>query len=113
MTAPPIAPEHIRRNQDRRAPITVQTRDRLVADTCRLLSRAGVRVGPSKISRIVRSFDGPLTVDGAEYIAHLAAHLQLTVQQRSAAADQYRNVIAYRDDTGEEAVAHVMRQRGY
>lgn len=89
--------------------ITVQTTDHLIRDTNLMLSRAGLRLGPSKVARLARSWLGPLSADGDEYVAYLAAHLRLTVRQRHDVAEQYRRVIAYADPTGETAVANVLR----
>lgn len=99
----------VRRNDERRGRITVQTAEQLIRDTQTLLARAGLRMGHSKVCRTVRAFTGRLTCDGQEYIDFLAARLALTVQQRRSVAEQYARVIAYADPTGETAVANVLR----
>jgi hypothetical protein len=77
----------------------------LVLDNC------GIRMSPSKVSRIVRQYKGRVEANGFGFFDYLANAVQLSDQQKRAALlnPDIARAISYADPTGETAVNNVMR----
>lgn len=90
-------------------------RDRLIADAHLILTNVGVAVSPSKVRRLVIAFEQRVERNGFSFFEFLANSVALSVEERRSALlnPEIARVIAYADPTGDAAVNHVQRQRGY
>lgn len=86
-------------------------RDRLIADAHIVLSNIGAPMSPAKVRRLVIAFERRVERNGFSFFEFLANSVALSADERRAALSNpdIARVIAYRDPTGEEAVANVMR----
>jgi hypothetical protein len=75
------------------------------------LERAGLRMSPSKVSRLVRIYQREVAANGFPFLRFLANQLALTDEQQREVGRQLENYrsISYRDKTGDDAVTNVMR----
>jgi len=77
------------------------------------LERAGLRMSPSKVSRLVRIYQREVAANGFPFLRFLANQLALTDEQQREVGRQLEDYRAYShklpDPTGETAVANVMR----
>jgi hypothetical protein len=80
-----------------------------------IAAAAGIDLGPSKVSKLVRRYEHQVADNGWRFWDFIANQLLLTADQRSrvlADPDAYRT-ISYLDRVGEDAVRNVIRRRGY
>jgi hypothetical protein len=80
-----------------------------------IAAAAGIDIGPSKVSKLVRRYEAQVSHNGWAFWDYVANCLLLTAEQRAQVVvdPEVSRVISYLDNTGEEAVRHVMRERGY
>lgn len=80
-----------------------------------ILWNCGVELGPNKINRLCVTFAQRVERNGFAFFDFLANTVQLDAMQRrqALANPDVQRVIAYCDPTGESAVAHVMKERGW
>ena len=78
-----------------------------------ILDNCGVPMGPSKISRLVRTFSARVEQNGFAFFDFLANAVVLSAEQRRVALanPDVQRVLSYADPTGETAVANVMAAR--
>ncbi len=88
--------------------------EHLIRDARIILTNCGVSLGPSKISRLVRSYQARVQRNGFPFFDFLVNAVQVDdVRRRQAlAAGDVQRVISYADPTGETAVRNVARERG-
>ena len=86
-------------------------RDRLMAAAHVVLDNCGLALSPSKVRRLVQTFERRVERNGFSFLDFLANAVQLTAEQRRrAVADpDVCRAIAYADPTGETAVRNVMK----
>lgn len=86
----------------------------LIRDARIILTNCGVNVGPSKLSRLVRTYQTRVERNGFLFFDFLVNAVQVDdVRRRQAlAAPDVQRVISYADPTGETAVRNVARERG-
>lgn len=79
------------------------------------LADCGMEMAPSKVSRLVRSFQHRVAGNGWSFFEFFAnATILTTAQRRQALANpDVARTIAYADPTGELAVANVMREASH
>lgn len=99
----------IRRNHERRGPYTGQTTSEMTNVIAATFARFGVKVSPSRVSRMVRSYVATVQHNGVDFADYVANQVALTEMQRRVVSDELRRVVCYSDPTGETAVANVMR----
>lgn len=106
--SPTLAPS-IRRNH-----VAEDTKSSLIRDARMLLDVSGMNRGGNWISRTVRDFLA-MPVQGLPFGWFLAARLELNEAQRRRLAENedLRYILGYTDPTGETAIRHVMKERGY
>ncbi len=77
-----------------------------------ILDNAGVRMSPSKVSKIVRDYERNVAANGFDFFHFLANAVQLSAEQQRAALSNpdVAKAISYADPTGETAVRNVLRQ---
>jgi hypothetical protein len=80
-----------------------------------IAAAAGIDIGPSKVSKLVRRYEAQVAHNGWAFWEYVANCLLLTAEQRAQVVvdPELSRVISYLDRTGEDAVRHVMRERGY
>jgi hypothetical protein len=80
-----------------------------------IAAAAGIDIGPSKVSKLVRRYETQVAHNGWPFWHFVANALLLTAEQRAQLVvdPELSRVISYLDRTGEEAVRQVMRERGY
>lgn len=80
-----------------------------------ILANCGVSIGHGKVNRLVRTFRSRVERNGFEFFEFLANTVQLDTHQRRAALanPDVARAIAYCDPTGETAVHHVLKERGW
>jgi hypothetical protein len=76
-----------------------------------VLDNCGIRMSPSWVSRLVRTYKHRVERNGFPFIDFLANAVQLSAEQRRTALQNpdIACVITYADPTGETAVRNVMR----
>lgn len=76
-----------------------------------IIDNCGVRMGPNKVSRIVRTFEARVAGNGWSFFDFLANTIQLDAERRRQLLNNpdIARVISYADPTGEAAVNNVMR----
>lgn len=112
MSAPPgvMSDQSSRRNQERRGPAGASTED-LVRDARRILDACGVVMSPSRVSRLVRSYEQEVRAKGVPFALFLlnSVHLSAARRVELLADPEMRRAVAYADPTGEQAVRNVLR----
>jgi hypothetical protein len=78
----------------------------LVLDNC------GISMSPSKVSRLVRTYQYRVAQNGFSFFQFLANAVQLSEEQKRAALlnPDIARAISYADPTGETAVNNVLRE---
>jgi hypothetical protein len=78
-----------------------------------ILANVGIRMSPSKVSRLVRQFEARVMRNGWTFFEFLGNAAQLSEDQRRRALcdPELARVISYLDTTGETAARNVDRQR--
>jgi hypothetical protein len=91
---------------------TRQTTDQWVNLAHMILQNAGVHMGGSKVSRLVRQFEHTVARNGWSFLDYIGNAIQLTAQQRVDAMNNpdIARVISYADPTGETAVNNITRK---
>lgn len=86
----------------------------LIKHAHKLLRNCGVRMSPSKVSRLVRDFKRQVEQNSFPFEAFLVTAVQLTADQRrlALANPDIARVISYADPTGEKAVNRALRAGG-
>jgi len=89
--------------------------EQLVRHACVIISASGLSVSPRKVIRLVRQYEHSVQRNGWAFWDYVANCLLLTAEQRAQVVvdPEVSRVISYLDNTGEDAVRHVMRERGY
>lgn len=82
--------------------------EELVRATHGVLDHYGVGISPSKVSRLVRTYQRTVAGNGVEFGDWIANNVLLLAAQRHLVADELRRVISYADPTGETAVRNVL-----
>lgn len=110
MTAPPgfVALPSIRRNESAEP----HEAAKLTGETCAVLDRMGVRISPSKVSRLVHRYVERVQHTGYGFAEWIANGIALDAVQRRIVADELTRVVAYSDPTGETASRNVDQERG-
>lgn len=105
------APQDIRRNHERRDSESVQTR---IVEAHAILDACDVHRSPSWVARTVRDYVAS-NLTGMPFGLFLAARMELNDAQKRRLAERadLRYLLSYADPTGENAVRHVMKERGY
>lgn len=90
-------------------------RDRLILATQTILANCGVDMGARKVNRLVQTFQARVERNGFAFFDFLATSVQLdsAARRRALANPDVQRVISYADPTGEMAVGHVLKERGY
>jgi hypothetical protein len=81
-----------------------------------IAAAAGIPVGPSKVSKLVRRYEAQVAHNGWPFWYFIANALMLTAEQRAhlAVDPEVTRIWPHRlDPTGEDAVRNVYRQRGF
>ncbi|MGZ4516402.1 MAG: hypothetical protein ACXVXN_00545 [Mycobacteriaceae bacterium] len=80
-----------------------------------ILRNVGVDYGPNKINRLVVTFANRVERNGFAFFDFLANSVQLdsAARRRALANPDVQRVISYADPTGETAVGHVLKERGF
>jgi hypothetical protein len=80
-----------------------------------IAAAAGISLSRPKVSRLVRRYEAQVSHNGWAFWDYVANCLLLTAEQRAQVVvdPELSRVISYLDNTGEDAVRHVMRERGY
>lgn len=114
MSPSPIAAQIIRSNHEDRVPGPDLPVETLVRLAHHVLDTAGVRLSPSKVSKVARTYKHQVEPNGYPFLAYLVAAIQLTADQRQRVYDDpdTRKVIPWADPTGETAARHADRGRG-
>lgn len=84
--------------------------DQLIKIAHATLADCGIEMSPSKVSRLVRQFQGRVQHNGWAFFEFFANALLLTAEQRrrATANPDVVRVISYADPTGEQAVHNIM-----
>jgi hypothetical protein len=79
------------------------------------MSASGVSMPVNKVARLVRRYETQVAHNGWAFWDYVANCLLLTAEQRAQVVvdPEVSRVISYLDRTGEDAVRHVIRERGY
>jgi hypothetical protein len=79
-----------------------------------VLVNSGIRLAPSKVSRIVRDYERNVDANGFGFFRFLANAVQLSAEQQRAALSNpdVAKAISYADPTGEQAVHNVLLGSG-
>lgn len=114
--APPGAAHHPTSGGSTSAEASGQTEE-AIRITHAILANCGLEMAPSKVSRIVRRYEHRISGSGTfTFIDYLTSQVQVSSEQRRQILNdpEVRRIFRYRDDpTGEDAVRHVLRERGY
>lgn len=107
------AAHHDRRTHERRGDPPPST-EQLLRDAHVVLANCGVHMGHSRLCRLVRTYERTVRGNGWAFFDYLATAMALTADAREQAManPEVARIIGYADPTGEQAVAHVMQQRG-
>lgn len=107
MTAPPVSDSFhsIRRIQSAEPHEAAN----LTGETCAVLARLGIRMSPSKVSRLVHRYVAHVQHTGYGFAEWMANSVALDAMNRRLVADELTRVIAYSDPTGETAVNNIRR----
>lgn len=99
-----------RRNHERRDDDSVE---QLLQDALMVLDAVGIHRSASWVSRTVRDFLAPRTVQ-IPFGLYLATRVEMNAAQRRRLAERadFRYLLTYADPTGEQASRHVARERG-
>ena len=90
---------------------TLHRPEDLIRDAHRLLAACGVERGHGWVSRTVRSYSATAAFTGLPFGVFLLNQVEANAQQRQAVQNDpaVRNLLIYRDPTGETAVKNVLR----
>jgi len=97
-----------RRNTNAEAASQITTGE-LCSQVELIFRNAGIMVGRSKVSRLVRDYRRRVEHNGFPLIDYVANRVVMTEMQRTLVSDELRRVTAYADPTGERAVNNVYR----
>lgn len=80
-----------------------------------VLDDSGYALGRSKVRRLIREFTARVESNGFEFFEFFANALLLDADQRRRALmnPDVARAISYADPTGEAAVGHVVKERGF
>ncbi len=81
----------------------------MIRQTHTALTRFGVTMSPSKVSRLVRTFKQKVEGNGFPFADYIANNVEMHAERRRAMASELRKVISYSDPTGETAIRNVLR----
>ncbi len=84
-------------------------RDRLITAAHAVLSNCGVELSFTKVRRMVQNYERRAQRYGFDFGKFIANQIVMSEHQRRVVADELRNVTAYRDPVGEQAVNRVLR----
>ena len=89
--------------------------EQLLRHAAVIVSASGQSLPGGKILKIVHRYQHQVERNGWVFWEYVANALLLTAEQRAhmVVDPEVSRVISYLDNTGEDAVRHVMRERGY
>lgn len=111
MRASTIPPRIRSNHEDRGQRPDVPTVETLLRETHATLDRAGIRMSPSKVTRLCRDYVNTVADKGVSFGAFLANAVVLDASHRREFDEVYYR-LTYVDPTGETAVRRVDRERG-
>lgn len=90
-------------------------RDRLIKAAHAVLDSCGIEARPSKVRRLVQTFERRVSGNGFDFFHFLANQVQLSAaaRRRALSDPDVAKAISWADPTGETAVNNVVRERGF